>query len=123
MRYNLDHSPKLANELERLEALNRLNVLDTEREERFDRITRLTTQLLQCKFSTISLIDADRQWFKSTVNVDMEETPRDQAFCAHTIAESHYLVVSDTLKDKRFANNPFVTDEPKFVSTQGEYHD
>lgn len=105
--------PKLANELERLEALNRLSVLDTEREERFDRITRLTTQLLQCKFSTISLIDADRQWFKSTVNVDMEETPRDQAFCAHTIAESQYLVVSDTLKDKRFANNPFVTDEPK----------
>jgi hypothetical protein len=102
----------LSNEDERLSALHRLKILDTSKEERFDRITRLAKSLFSCEFSSISLIDTDRQWFKSSVNLEVAETERDVAFCAHTIAEKSHLIVRDTHQDKRFKDNPFVVDEP-----------
>ena len=102
----------LINEEQRLKALYRLNILDTSKEERFDRITRLAKSVFSCDFASISLIDSDRQWFKSTVNLVVEQTPRDVALCAHTIAEKSFLIVPDTLTDKRFKDNPFVTEEP-----------
>ncbi|WP_412727654.1 sensor domain-containing phosphodiesterase [Alteromonas sp. D210916BOD_24] len=107
------------NELDRLAVLQRLDILDTEPEERFDRITRLAQQIFNSDFCTISLIDKDRQWFKSTVNIDMKESTRDTAFCAHTILEDQYMVVPDTLDDERFVDNPFVVGDPKVRSYAG----
>ena len=101
-----------SNEHERMEALRSLEILDTSPEERFDRITRLAVQLFSCQFATVSLIDSTRQWFKSRINVDVEETSRDVAFCAHAILETDVLIVCDTHEDLRFSSNPFVVEEP-----------
>lgn len=111
--------PNINNEKERLEALYRLDILDTSPEERFDRITRMAQRLFGCEYASISLIDKDRQWFKSSINLDQRETSRDVAFCAHTIAEEKYLVVPDTLKDPRFSTNPHVVGEPHIRSYAG----
>ena len=97
------------NENARLAALNELALLDTPNEPVFDRITRLVTVLLGVPQSTITLIDSDRQWFKSQVGINISETPLDVAFCAYTVLEAAPLVVKDTLQDERFATNPFVT--------------
>ena len=97
------------NENARLAALNELALLDTPNEPVFDRITRLVTVLLGVPQSTITLIDSDRQWFKSQVGINISETPRDVAFCAYTVLEASPLVVKDALQDERFATNPFVT--------------
>ena len=106
-------SPALPpNEQKRMEALRKLNILDTSPEERFDRITRLAAQLFSCEFATVSLIDSTRQWFKSKVNLDVDETSRDIAFCAHAILETDALIVQDTHKDKRFSSNPLVVEDP-----------
>lgn len=104
--------PKLSNELDRLKTLARLKILDTEPEERFDRITRLAQQLFNCDYASISLVDGERQWFKSSVNLDIKETSREVAFCAHTIEQEHYLIVPDALEDARFSKNPLVLEEP-----------
>lgn len=104
--------PIISNEHERVAALKRLGVLDTPPEERFDRITRLASSVFNCNFASITLIDENRQWFKSAVNLDMAETTRDVAFCAHTIAQDKTLIVPDTLNDPRFNNNPYVVGHP-----------
>ena len=96
------------NETARLAALNELALLDTPNEPVFDRITRLVTVLLGVPKSTISLIDTDRQWFKSQVGMAVSETPRDAAFCAYTVLEDEPLVVEDAQQDARFATNPYV---------------
>jgi GAF domain-containing protein len=101
------------NEYTRLETLRGLNVLDTIAEERFDRITRLAKRLFSVSISVVSLIDSDRQWFKSVQGLDVCETRRDISFCGHTINQQHVLVVPDTLKDERFADNPLVLAAPK----------
>lgn len=101
-----------ANEAQRLAELHDLQILDTPPEERFDRITRTAQRLFGVKTALISLIDADRQWFKSKQGLDGEETPRKLAFCSHAILDAQVMVVPDALKDVRFADNPFVTDEP-----------
>ncbi|NNF66640.1 MAG: GAF domain-containing protein [Gammaproteobacteria bacterium] len=93
----------------RLAALNSLKILDTEPEERFDRIVRLAADVLQVPIALVSLIDRDRQWFKSCIGLDSRETPRDMAFCAHAILEKKVMVVPDTFMDPRFADNPLVT--------------
>lgn len=111
--------PSIGNESDRLAALHRLEILDTDPEERFDRITRLAQHIFNSDFSTISLIDKERQWFKSSVNLGIKESSRDSAFCAHTILEQQYLIVPDTLEDERFVNNPFVVGEPKVRSYAG----
>ncbi|OAZ91516.1 diguanylate cyclase domain-containing protein [Halomonas sp. G11] len=101
--------PILPDEEARLAALYELALLDTPEEPAFDRVTRLVTQLLNVPTSTVTLIDAKRQWIKSRVGTELLETSRSVAFCAHTIAESAPLIVEDTRKDPRFADNPLVT--------------
>lgn len=104
--------PKPFDEDYRLQVLRRLNILDSEPEPEFDRLTMLACRHFGTKFAVISLIDADRQWFKSTCGLDARETPREQAFCAHTIMESEILFVLDATQDKRFNTNPLVVGPP-----------
>lgn len=99
-------------ELLRLETLQNLKLLDTDPEERFDRVTRLAKRLFGTKIALVSLVDDDRQWFKSCQGLDVKETGRDISFCGHAILGSDVLVVNDTHIDERFSDNPLVTDDP-----------
>ncbi len=100
------------NEAQRLDTLRSLHVLDTAPEERFDRLTRLAKRLFGVPIALVSLVDANRQWFKSCVGLDATETPRDISFCGHAILEDHILVVPDATADDRFHDNPLVTGAP-----------
>ena len=99
-------------EAQRLAALRSLDILDTPPEERFDRITRLAAALLDMPIALVSLVDADRQWFKSVCGLDTTQIPRDIAICGHTILKDELFIVSDARADARFADNPLVTGEP-----------
>jgi len=98
-------------EAERLAALQRYQILDTLQEPAFDRIVRLTALLLDVPMALISLVDADRQWFKARYGLDTPEMPRAIAFCDHAIRGSSILVVPDAKLDPRFCDNPLVTGE------------
>jgi diguanylate cyclase (GGDEF)-like protein len=89
-----------------------LEVLDTPPEERFDRVTRLARRLFGVPIALVSLVDSDRQWFKSRQGLDATETPRDVSFCGHSILEPELFVVEDAHRDERFHDNPLVTGEP-----------
>jgi DNA-binding response OmpR family regulator len=102
-----------ADEPLRLAALDKLAVLDTPPEERFDRITRIAAATFDVPIALISLVDKDRQWFKSCVGINVSETPRELAFCAHAVEQHADVVVDDTLLDDRFADNPLVTSGPR----------
>ena len=104
--------PLPPNESERLEALRRYRVLDTAAEESFDELVRLAAQICQAPIALISLVDAERQWFKSRVGLGDTETPREHAFCARTILSPDLLIVPDARADVRFASNPLVTGPP-----------
>ena len=104
--------PIPANESERLKTLRRLDVLDTVAEKDFDDLTKLAAMICGVPISLVSLIDADRQWFKSKVGLEVSETPREMAFCAHTILDRKLFIVSDATIDSRFADNPLVTGAP-----------
>lgn len=93
----------------RLAELERLGVLDTPPEMATDRVTRLAAAVFHTPIALISLIDRNRQWFKSRVGVDVAETPRDQAFCAHAILGRDLMIVPDASQDPRFRENPLVT--------------
>ncbi|MGD8808600.1 MAG: GAF domain-containing sensor histidine kinase [Gammaproteobacteria bacterium] len=96
----------------RLRVLEELSILDSEPEPEFDRLVWLATRHFGTKFAVISLIDAQRQWFKAICGLDAAETPREDAFCAHAIIGNEMLVVLDATKDKRFDTNPLVTGPP-----------
>ena len=100
-------------ETQRLETLHKLAILDTVPEERFDRITRIAAATLNVPIALISLVDKDRQWFKSCVGMNVSETPREVAFCAHAVQQRADVVVPDALLDDRFADNPLVVDGPR----------
>ncbi len=99
-------------EAARISALKSLNILDTVTEENFDRITRMASKVFSVPVALVSLIDTDRQWFKSAVGLEARETPRDISFCGHAILGDDIFVVPDTLEDKRFVDNPLVTNDP-----------
>jgi CheY-like chemotaxis protein len=100
-------------EEKRLTALRELRILDTEPEERFDRVARLAAALFNVPMAVISLVDADRQWSKSCVGLSNKESPRDAAFCAHVVYNREPMIVADALQDDRFADHPFVINEPR----------
>ncbi len=101
--------PKPLNEVERLAALVRLKILDTAPEARFDRVTRLAAKIFQVPYSLVSLVDEDRQWFKSRPATVCAELPRAESFCGHAILEDGPLIVTDARDDVRFHDNPMVT--------------
>lgn len=96
----------------RLEALHSLGLLDTAPEERFDRITRVLSLAMNVPMAYISLVDSDRQWFKSSCGLTNTETARDVSFCGHAILADGPLVVPDATEDERFRDNPLVTGDP-----------
>ncbi|MBA6391580.1 sensor domain-containing diguanylate cyclase [Colwellia sp. BRX10-3] len=105
--------PKIPdNEAERLHALRSLKILDTSHEERFDRVTRMAKRMFGVSISLVSLVDENRQWFKSSEGLDASETPRNISFCGHAINQDGLFIIPDTLKDKRFFDNPLVTEAP-----------
>jgi len=101
------------NEAERLFALKNFNILDTLPEEIFDHYTVLASQICGTPIALISLIDENRQWFKSKVGLEVSETPRDISLCGHTILQDDIFEIKDALADERFSYNPLITAEPK----------
>lgn len=111
--------PRLTDETARQIALERYDVLDSPPERGFERITQLVRTILGVPMAAVSLIDKDRQWFKAHDGIDVDETPRDVAFCDHTIRQRTPFVVPDAQADARFSANPLVTDGPHIRSYAG----
>jgi GAF domain-containing protein len=103
---------KPANEEARLVALDKYAILDTEPEQSFDDLTLLASYVCKTPIALISLIDEDRQWFKSRIGMDANETSRDIAFCSTAILQPDVFVIPDALADARFRNNPLVVSDP-----------
>ena len=103
----------LDDDSQRLQELRRLMILDSGADTAYDDITRLASQLCAAPISLISLIDTDRQWFKSRVGLAAQETPRQWSFCSHAIeTPDEVFIVKDAQQDDRFKDNPLVTGEP-----------
>ncbi len=103
---------KPVNEEGRIAALEKYAILDTDPEQSFDDLTLLASFVFETPIALISLVDEDRQWFKSRVGIDASETSRDIAFCSTAILQSDVLVVPDALLDERFRDNPLVASDP-----------
>ena len=107
-------------EQKRLAALKEYGIMDSLPEEEYDNITSLASRICGTPISLITLLDEERQWFKSAVGLDIKETPIEYAFCSYAILNpTEILVVPDSRKDERFASNPFVTGEPHIVFYAG----
>ena len=99
-------------EVARLQTLKSLDVLDTPQEERFDRLTRMAKRLFNVPIALVSLVDENRQWFKSCIGLRVSETPRDISFCGHAILGDEVFIIPDAAADERFQDNPLVVNEP-----------
>lgn len=99
-------------ESRRLATLAAYDIMDTAAEQVFDDLTRLATAICGTPISLVSLVDDHRQWFKSRTGLDAEQTPRDQAFCAHVIQDDAPFIIEDAMADARFVDNPLVTGDP-----------
>lgn len=99
-------------EVSRLATLTSLSVLDTAEEERFNKLTRIARKTFNVPIALVSLVDENRQWFKSCLGLDVRETTRDVSFCGHAILHDYILVINDALNDERFFDNPLVTNPP-----------
>ena len=108
----MESAPSPQNEAERLASLKRLHILDTQPEERFDRITRFATKTFDVPISTITLIDSNREWFKSVCGLNTQEGDRLVSFCGHAMLVDEILIIRDTKEDKRFSDNPMVVGKP-----------
>src|SRR5262249_14869816 len=96
----------------RLDALRRLNLLDSAAEERYDRITRLACRIFDVSIALVTLVDQERQWFKSQQGLDICETARDVSFCGHAILADGPFIIEHTMMDPRFFDNPLVNGPP-----------
>lgn len=107
-------APIPADEAKRLEAVHRMAILDTAPEERFDRLTKEAVEKLHVPISTITILDANREWFKSCQGLDEHQRENNRAisFCAHALLAKDVFIVEDTFNDPRFADNPMVVDVP-----------
>lgn len=105
-------APIPQNEEERMIAVHSLAILDTEPEERFDKITKAAVEKLHVPISMVSIIDKDREWYKSCVGLDMKQNGRDVSFCGHAMLAKDVFIVEDTLLDERFKDNPTVIGKP-----------
>lgn len=105
-------APIPTNDKERICALEGLHLLDTAPEERLDRITKAAIERFSVPISTITLVDKDREWFKSVHGLTNKEGSRDISFCGHALLSEVVLVINDTLADPRFSDNPMVKGEP-----------
>ena len=113
----IDH--KLSDESGRMAALERYGVLDTAPEKAFEKITSLVQSILEVPISAVSLVDRERQWFKSIQGLETRETPRSISFCTHAIRMDEPLIVPDALEDDRFSSSPLVVDAPNIRSYAG----
>src|SRR3989338_6975777 len=105
-------APIPENEKERLISLHKLGLLDSKPEERFDRITRTAIKVFDVPISTLTLVDEKREWFKSVCGLDQKEGDRAISFCGHALLVNEVFVIPDTVKDKRFSDNPMVIGKP-----------
>lgn len=111
--------PIPANEKERIESLHALGILDTPPEERFDRITQTAKEIFDVPIALVSIIDVNRQWFKSCIGLNVSETPRGVSFCGYAILQNEPFIIPDSRKDERFADNPLVTGAPHVIFYAG----
>ena len=112
--------PFVQDDANRVAALRKLELLDHSSVDNFDCITRLCAAFFNCRFSLISLVDQDRQWFLAAKGIEARETPREISFCNHTIAAGDGLAIEDASHDPRFADNPLVTGDPNIRSYLGQ---
>lgn len=112
MSFHLNDQSDIGREAARLHCLSRMRILDTAAEEAFDSITRAAARYFKVPIALVSLVDQDRQWFKSRVGLDVCETERRHSFCSHAIARDDLLVVNDASARPEFADNPLVTGPP-----------
>ena len=105
--------PKKEEEERRLKALAEYRILGTKPESCYDDITKIAASTCDVPISLMTLVDRDKQWFKSKVGLEITETKRDWSFCTHAIQENSPLIIQDAFQDERFINNPLVTGEPK----------
>lgn len=116
----MQEPPIPADEAVRLAALRALRILDTPPDPKLDRLTRLVAKVLEAPTVLVTLVDENRQWFKSKVGLEGQETPRRLSFCAHAVAANDRLEIPDALQDPRFADNPYVTGPPHIRFYVGE---
>lgn len=106
------NAPIPNDEDKRLEAVHRLAILDTKPEERFDVITREAVERLNVPISMVTILDSQREWYKSCTGLDQKEGDRAISFCGHALMATNMFIIEDTLKDPRFADNPMVVGFP-----------